>query len=250
MYRFFVAPYCLRGDSVTLKGHVSRQLARVLRSRPGDQIVVLDNSGWEYMVTLTDVQPHQAMGQVTRRCPSNREPSASITLYQAVLKSDRFELVLEKGTEIGVTTFVPMFCARSVPKWRNPSRSTIRHDRWRKIITEAAEQSGRGKVPVLTESMEFSQACENVQLPAIIPWETKTVTGLKAALGQLRTKGWDGMSLSIFIGPEGGFTRDEICYARERGLKPVSLGKRILRAETAGIATAAVVFYELGCIGG
>ena len=250
VHRFFIAPDCLGGDSVTLKGQVSRQLARVLRSRPGDRIVVLDNSGWEYMVTLTEVRPDQARGRVVERSASASEPAAHITMYQGVLKTSRFELVLEKGTELGVTTFVPVFCERSVPKRRDPERAAIRCDRWRRIITEAAEQSGRGRVPVLEEPVEFSQACDYARHPAIIPWEDEVATGLKAALGQFTAKGWDGTSLSVIVGPEGGFTRDEIGYARDRGLMPVSLGDRILRAETAGIAVAAAVFYELGCFGG
>ena len=198
MHRFFVAPDCLSDDSVTLPGHVSRQLARVLRARPGDRIVVLDNSGWEYMVTLTDVRPDQAIGRVIGRSASGSEPAARITMYQGVLKSDRFELVLEKGTELGVTAFVPVFCARSVPKRGEPERAATRRDRWHKIITEAAEQSGRGRLPVLEEPVDFSQACDAAGRPAIIPWEGEAETGLKAALGQLRSNGWDGARRSAY----------------------------------------------------
>ena len=116
MHRFFVAPECVIGDTVTLPRDVSRQVARVLRARPGDGIVVMDGSGWDLTVTLDAVDPQRVHGTVTERSPSRGEPGTQITLYQGVLKADRFELVLQKGTELGASTFVPILCARSVPR--------------------------------------------------------------------------------------------------------------------------------------
>ena len=250
MHRFFVSEDCIRGDEVTLSGDVSRQLARVLRSRPGDRIVVLDDSGWEYLVTLESVSPGQVRGVVTNRSASKGEPSVRITLYQAVLKADRFEYVLQKGTELGVTAFVPILCARSVPKGRGEAWTASRYARWRRIITEAAEQSHRGRVPTLYNPVEFYRACDEVEGPAIIPWEQEEGTGLKTVLARWRLLGHDGPSVGVFIGPEGGFDQEEIDYARAKGIEPVSLGSRILRAETAGVAAMAAIMYELGELGG
>ena len=115
MHRFFVPPEWINDESVTLSGDVARQLARVLRSRPGDQIVVLDDSGWEYGVILASVTPDQVSGVVTDKTASQGEPNIKITLYQGVLKADKFELVVQKGTELGISVFVPVFCDRSVP---------------------------------------------------------------------------------------------------------------------------------------
>ena len=250
MHRFFISPQCIDGDAVTLSGPVARQLARVLRSRPGDRVVLLDDSGWEYLVTLTVVRSGQVLGLVADRLAPGGEPNARITLYQAVLKADRFELVLQKGTELGVSAFVPMFCARSVPRARESASKADRHDRWQRIVTEAAEQSGRGRIPTLERPMEFFKACDAAQGLAIIPWEEERETGLKTVLARLKAGSSDGSSVSIFVGPEGGFTREEVDYARARGLVPVSLGDRILRAETAGIAAVAAIQYEAGELGG
>ena len=247
MHRFFVSPQCIDGNAVTLSGNVARQLARVLRSRPGDRVIVLDGSGWEYSVVLTEVRSDRVRGIVADRSPSRGEPSTNITLYQAVLKADRFELVLQKGTELGVSAFVPIFCARSVPKRREGPGAANRLGRWRSIITEAAEQSGRGRIPALEKPLDFFEACDGVRGFAIIPWEHEGARSLKAALGP--RKG-DGLEVGMFIGPEGGFTQEEIDYARARGLVSVSLGARTLRAETAGIVAAAAILYELGDLGG
>ena len=250
MHRFFVSPGSISGDAVTLSGPTSRQLARVLRSRPGAKIVVLDDSGWEYVVTLEKVSPDEVLGAVVDRQASRGEPRTRLTLYQGVLKADRFEFVLQKGTELGVSTFVPMICARSVPRMREKALTANRYARWRRIMTEAAEQSGRGRIPILEQSVDFFSACDNVEGPAIIPWEQEHGTGLHTALKRWRLGNPDVSSLGVFIGPEGGFTKEEVEHARTRGIEPVSLGERILRAETAGIAVVAAILHDLGELGG
>ena len=245
MHRFFVSPDCIDGQDVRLPDNVARQLSRVLRLKPGDRIIALDDSGWEYVVTLTAVDSNAAWGVVTDKQVSTGEPDVRLVLYQGMLKSDRFEFVLQKGTELGVSAFVPVSCARSVAKGDSASRSV----RWRKIITEAAEQSGRGRIPILKKPSEFFDACDAYGGLAIIPWEEEGGTGLRSVLKRWKADDLGISSVSIFIGPEGGFTREEVEYARSKGIVAVSLGKRILRAETAGIATAAAVLYELGELG-
>ena len=245
MHRFFVSPDCIDGQDVTLPDNVARQLARVLRLKPGDRIIVLDDSGWEYVVTLTAVDSNAAQGVVTDKRVSSGDPLVRLVLYQGMLKSDRFEFVLQKGTELGVSTFVPVSCARSVAKSDSANRSV----RWRKIITEAAEQSGRGRIPALEKPSEFFSACDAYGGLAIVPWEEEVDTGLRSVLRRWKAADLGISSVSVFIGPEGGFTREEVEYARSKGVVAVSLGKRILRAETAGIAAAAAVLYELGELG-
>ena len=113
---------------------------------------MLDNSGWEYTVVLDEIGLDEARGLVEDRLPSDGEPGTRITLYQAVLKADRFEFVLQKGTGLGVSRFVPVFCARSVPRQRGKDWATSRLPRWHRITTEAAEQSRRGRLPALSLS--------------------------------------------------------------------------------------------------
>ncbi len=245
MHRFFVSPDCIDGQDVTLPDNVARQLARVLRFKSGDRIIVLDDSGWEYVVTLTVVDPNAAQGVISDKRVSDGEPDVRLVLYQGMLKSDRFEFVLQKGTELGISAFVPVSCARSVAKGDGANRSV----RWRKIITEAAEQSGRGRIPILEKPSDFLSACDAHEGFGLIPWEEEADVGLRAVLGRWKANELGISSVSILIGPEGGFTREEVEYARSKGIVAVSLGKRILRAETAGIATATAVLYELGELG-
>jgi len=229
----------------------------VLRARPGDQVVVLDNSGIEYLVTLQSLSREQAQGVVVSKSPGAGEPRARITLYQGVLKSDKFELVLQKGTEVGISSFIPVFCARSIPRASEKEWAASRLTRWQRIIREAAEQSRRGRIPTLAKPVEFSAACDAAQGMDLIPWEQEHAVGLKTTLQEWKARlneavqpNAPALSISIFIGPEGGFTAEEVDYARARGIAPVSLGNRILRAETAGIVTAAAILYELGELGG
>ena len=249
MHRFFISSDCIVGDRVTLGGGVARQLFRVLRAGPGERIVVLDSSGWEYHVILEDVTSHRARGTVTQRLRSKGEPRIEITLYQAVLKADRFEFVLQKGTELGVSVFVPVFCSRSVPKDTESGWFAKRNQRWQKIVTEAAEQSHRGWVPIVESPLEFTAACSASEGLMLMPWEQENNTGIRAALGLWRDVGEDSQ-VSIFMGPEGGFTQQEVEYACSKGAVLVSLGDRILRSETAAVTTVAAVLYETGELGG
>lgn len=249
MQRFFVPKDCISGNEVTLSGDVARQLARVLRTRPGDRIVVLDDSGWEYLVILDEVTSARAHGAIVKRSLSTGEPHVRVTLYQAVLKTDRFELVLEKCTELGVSTFVPTMCDRSIPREKGKAGAQDRRARWRRILAEAAEQSGRGRVPSLQQPVPFLQACDEVEGRAIMPWVEAGGTAIKTVLEPWQSEVEDDPKVSVFIGPEGGFTPNEIEHARTRGIVPVSLGRRILRAETAGIVAVATTLYELGDLG-
>ena len=230
---------------------VSNQLRRVLRARPGDEIIVLDDSGLEFGAVVETLESGEARARVTSRSKSAGEPNVLITLYQAMLKTDKFEFVLQKCTELGVTRFVPIYCERSVP--RAQAEGSNRYERWRRIVREAAEQSGRGRLPLVERPLEFIQACEDADSPALLPWEEERDFGLRRALCAFKADAvgpGDRRTLSLFIGPEGGFSGDEVEIARSHGITSVTLGRRILRAETAGIATVAAAMYELGELGG
>ena len=171
------------------------------------------------------------------RAPS--EPKLSITLYQGAPKAAKLELIVQKATEIGVVRIVPMNTARTVAKLEKASKL----DRLRKIAREAAKQCKRGIVPEISEPVSFKEAVSLAAADelAIIPYEEETENSLKNVL-----RGKNITSLSIMIGPEGGFDESEIRLAAEKSVIPVTLGKRILRTETAGLAVAAVSLYELG----
>ena len=247
MHRFFVSPAALRGSSVVLAEPVARQLRHVLRMRPGALIVVLDNQGWEYEVELTEIRNDWAKGVVTHKRPATGEPDAKITLYQCVLKKDHFEWVLQKCTEIGVTQFVPVISQRTVITDVDSIR-THKLSRWERIITEAAEQSRRGSLPGLAEPVTFQAALaeSNSFDWALISWEGETARTLRDAVAGWHNKPDAEPEIALFIGPEGGFADSEIAQAQQHHIVPVTLGPRILRAETAAMAAALLTLHELG----
>ena len=242
MHRFFVPPSNIDGDRITLTPDAARQLARVLRARPGDGIIALDDSGYEYVVTLDAVSARRTTGVIIERYLGKGESRLSITLYQGLMKADRFEYTLQKGTELGIARFVPIISERTVA--RNVI-SPNRLERWRRIIREAAEQAGRCRLPALEDALSFTEACDVIVEPAIIGWEMERETGIRDTLVRRKADIERAQYLAIVIGSEGGLTDKEAAYARDRGIEPVSMGRRIFRAETAGIIAAAAVLYEM-----
>jgi 16S rRNA (uracil1498-N3)-methyltransferase len=171
----------------------------------------------------------------------SRERRTRLILYQSVLKADKFEWVLQKGTELGVAAFVPIISERTVAA----AASKTKRARWEQIIVEATEQAGGSKIPPLAAVQTFAEALVDATARgglALIPWEEERTQDLRPLLASHPR----ASPISLFIGPEGGITLSEIEQARARGVVPVTLGSRILRAETAGLVTASAIFFERG----
>lgn len=248
LHRFFVPQSWIQGNRVTLTGRQAHQIARVLRMQAGDAVMVLDNSGWEIETELTAVDPNAVRGQVVRRRLSHAEPRTKISLYQAVLKGSSFQYVLQKGTELGIVEFVPIIADRCVMSDLDAVEK--KRLRWESIIQEAAEQCRRGRKPALRTAMLFPQVCEKVRQSGglvLILWEEERRTSLRSML-RVHSNEHSSVPFSVhlLVGPEGGFTPQEILIARNYGLVPVTMGPRILRGETAGIVAASAILYELG----
>jgi 16S rRNA (uracil1498-N3)-methyltransferase len=239
-YRFFVPPASFSGDKVrVLDAELAHQLSRVLRLMPGDRVMMLDGQGDACEVELIELARDLVAGRVLRREPA-AEAVISVTLYVALLRPERFEWVLQKCTELGARRFVPVHFARSLPADRADGRKV---ERWQRIIREAAEQSCRGRLPELSASLGFADACAEASAAAlpIILWE-----GEAPPLRELlRRPGPPPATVAILSGPEGGIAHEELTAAEARGIMRASLGSRILRAETAPIAAAAAIYYEL-----
>jgi 16S rRNA (uracil1498-N3)-methyltransferase len=256
MHRFFVSPDQLEDDKVTITGPAAHHIRDVLRLGPGDSVVVLDNSGWEREVGILEVGREQVVGRVLSKTLATGEPRTKVSLFQGVLKGSHFELVLQKGTELGIVEFVPLISQRCVIASLDDVNK--RMSRWQRIVQEAAEQSRRGRLPLLESAMTFSRACERAKRTgglSLIPWEDEERVNLKLVLGkgETKSKGKEPpsfpsrpFSVNLFIGPEGGFTLEEAILAQRYGIIPITLGPRILRAETAGLVAAAAILYELG----
>ena len=244
MHRFFIPDDRIIQNTVTIKGAPVHRLRNVLRLGTGDRIVVLDDSGWEYEVELRTIHENVVEGAVTGKTRSAGEPVTRITLYQALLKGSSFEYVLQKCTEIGVSAFVPLTCDRCVAT--RPSNS--RFARWQRVILEAAQQSRRGKLPVMHPAARFHDIFESLTGDSVLLWEEEH-RGFRDILRSLLTPG-HSHEINLFVGPEGGFSSEEVAFARSHGIISAGMGNRILRAETAGLAAAAVTLYEFGDLGG
>lgn len=237
MDRFFVPPEILESSPVTLPPAVSRQLSTVLRARSGEMIALLDNTGAEYTARLTRVSATDTAAEIIGKSIPDTEPKIKVHLYQGLLKEPRFVLALQKATELGVASITPVALERSVV-----SLSDGQHARWQRIVQEAAEQSERTVMPDLRQGMDLKQAFSSSPRTLIVPWEEEKTTDIKGALLKMR----DASEISLLIGTEGGITPEEIAYVRSKGGVTVSIGKRILRAETAVIVALSIVTYELG----
>ena len=251
-HRFFVAPGTEEWDharwdtdTVQLERRLAHQLARVLRLREGEHIVVLDGSGEEREIELVAVNPSRVVGLVRETRRGLSEPKLAVTLYQALVPRDKLEQVLQKGTEVGVSAFVPISCERSLVRDRDMADER-RLTRWRRIVQEAAEQSRRARMPEVKPPLTLAKALTEATAagPALIAWEGERRRSIRDAL-RAALVGAD-TSLSLFVGPEGGFTEAEVTAAREAGALSISLGPRILRTETAGPVVAALALYEAG----
>lgn len=247
MHRFYVPHARPRDGKLQLTGPVYEQIRRVLRMRPGDAVAIFDGTGREYQLRLLEFGKGEVYGQIIDQYPVATEPRCQVEIYLSLLnKSDKFEWALQKCTELGATHFVPVVAARSVT-------ASGRHERWERIIQEAVEQSGRGALPILEDPIPLAEALDAesdrmdasgthvVMMPAL-----GADLSLSDALVDAHSE--DG-SVSIFIGPEGGFSDDELFAANKLGILLVNLGPRTLRAETAATAALALTMYELGEMG-
>lgn len=241
MPRFFMkAPP--QGGSITLTGEDARHIGCALRMQPGEPLTVCDGAGTDYACVLTAVQPAAVTARVLDVQPSAGEPDIQAALYMALPKADKMELIVQKATELGATEIVPFLSSRCVSR---PERKALdkKCARWRKIAAEAAGQCGRGRIPAVRDCVPFETAVKlavGAALPLML-YEAERENSLRAALTAAPLQ-----TVSIMVGPEGGFSPEEVAQATGAGLRSVSLGTRILRCETAPLAALAAIMYQSG----
>ena len=250
-HRFYVSTVLNAGNIVDLPTDVENQIRRVLRMIPGDDVILFDNTGNEYSAELEKISPEGVSARVICDLPTRTEPTVRTVIYQAMIRHEPFEMVLQKCTELGATSFVPLLTSR-VQGGRPLRTASARATRWKSIIREAAEQSNRVRLPSLKPAMCFrealSTACAN-GLTIILSEHTQKPS-LKVVLSGVLNQVSSQTTISLMIGPVGGFLVEEVEQARAAGALAASLGPRILRAETASIAALSIVLYELGELGG
>jgi 16S rRNA (uracil1498-N3)-methyltransferase len=241
MHRFFVSPTCVTKASVYFPMDVCHQIANVLHLRSGQRVMVLDNTGMEHEVELEIVAPRSTEGRILASHPAEGEPGLSIQLYLGLTQREKFEWILQKCTEIGVTEFVPVISSRSLVQSADDVRS--KQERWQRILQEAAEQSGRGRIPNLAAALRWEEALAQFQasgIPGVVAWEGEKAMRMAPGLAAHKNTA----RLAVFIGPEGGYSESEIGQAQAAGLTPVTLGKRILRMETAAVVATTLILRE------
>ena len=241
MPRFFVEPSSVGEDKIVLSKEDSKHVKTVLRGKIGEELTICDGLGTDYICTIMSMED-EVWVNILEQMPSVAEPKTKITLYQGLPKADKMELIIQKCVELGVERIVAVSTERAIVKLDKKEDKKI--ERWQKIAEAAAKQSGRGRIPeIAPKVLRFAEAIEEATKldGAIIPYEKEDARGLRQFVS-----GFTGAHIGVFIGPEGGFSEAEIALALEKEVLPVTLGKRILRTETAGMTAIAILLYELG----
>lgn len=243
-HRFFLPSENFVDGRAYFPVNLQSQIKRVLRLKPGDEIEVLDGSGRCFQAGLQNLEDGSLVAKLGPQTTMQNEPVFQLTLNTPLTNRDKFEWILQKGTEIGVRCFQPIICSRSLVQ---SSKDFVKKSRrWLEIIREAAEQSGRSIIPEINPPLSFEkalhQALSNRQnvLVALID---QHLPDLKSALQKCES---EASGLHLFSGPEGGFHPSEIALMQSTGAIAFQLGKRILRMETAAIVSASLILYEMG----
>ncbi len=240
-HRFFVPQNQIYRSTINISGGDVDHIRRVLRLKVGDEIDVLDGTGRVYATEIKAIRADKVICEAISSRGAKSEPTIKVILMQSIPREAKMDIIIQKCTELGADKIIPVITERTIIKLDDQKKAT-RLSRWQRIAKEAAEQSARGIIPKIDEIKTFDEALQlsqNFDL-CLIPWEMEEKTTLKEILGQNK----EAKSILIAIGPEGGFSKAEVELAVKAGFKPVSLGKRILRTETAGIAVLAMINYE------
>lgn len=240
MSRFFIPKGSVKGNNIHINGNEAHHILDVMRLKVLDKVVTFDGTGKEYVGFIKDAGKKSLVVEVVEtRLPLAKEYSR-VTLMQAIPKKDKMDHIVEKATELGVFSIVPVVTKRTIPDW-GQSKMRANTERWRKIALEAAKQCGRRDIPEIIEGVDFGSALKqsgDYDLALIAALCDGSVS-LKAALA-----GFKGGAIAVAVGPEGDFTPDEVKMAKEARFKLVSLGSRVLKSDTAGLALLSVLNYE------
>ncbi len=241
MNRFFISPDAISGNSVAVPEEVSAQIRKVLRLKEGTIVHFLDNNGFLYEAAIVYEDEKRLSAEILEKRPAEGEPEIELSLYIGLTQREKFEWILQKCTEAGVSRIVPMVTERSLI--RKTADVSSKTGRWEKILKEAAEQCGRARIPVLEPAVPFEQAAAEADRAdkAIFCWEEEKQKTLREIIEPERSH---LKKTAVMVGPEGGFSPEEADTAKQFGWIPATLGKRIYRMETAAVAAAILILYE------
>lgn len=241
MRRIFLSDHEIKAGFITIKGEKARYLSTVLRCITGDPLIISDNTGDSYSARIIHATKKEIEAEIIERRYFDAESPLHITLLQGILKGEKMDFVVQKAAELGVKDIIPVITGRS------QVRETRKLQRWKKIAEEASRQSGRNVIPSIHDAVDLDglfTASPLVPDKGVIFWENGGI-GLSEVIAGF--KGRD--KIKIFTGPEGGFSEEEITAASANGFVAATLGKRVLRAETAAITALSIIQYALGDLG-
>lgn len=245
MYHFFVSPDQIEESRIRIQGKDVNHIKNVLRMRCGEEILISNGIDRDYHCRITEISQDQVVSEILSVDQEGTELPARLFLFQGLPKSDKMELIIQKAVELGVFQIIPVVTKRTIVKL-DAKKEESKLKRWNSICESAAKQSKRIIIPEVTKTMTLKEALNYAGEfdCSMIPYElAEGMAATKAVVSRIKS----GMSVGIFIGPEGGFEEDEIELASSMGVEPVSLGKRILRTETAGLTALSVLMYHLEC---
>lgn len=243
MHHFFVSPEQIGSREILIQGGDVNHIRNVLRMTPGEQITVSGGDATEYRCEIIRIEEDLVTAKIMWAEEAGAELPSKICLFQGLPKGDKMELIIQKAVELGAYEIVPVATRRTVVKL-DKKKEAAKGKRWNSIAESAAKQSKRGIIPEVKPVMTFAQAVEYAKAyeKRLIPYElAEGMEETRRILDGISP----GTSVAVFIGPEGGFDESEIALAREAGILPVTLGRRILRTETAGMTVLSVLMFHL-----
>lgn len=247
MSKFFIDKESISGDNIDITGEDVAHIRKVLRMRTGEKLIACDNDGTDFECEIAEISDKHVTVKILKSWKSENEAPIRVTLFQGIPKSDKMDFIIQKCVELGIDTIVPVKTERTVVRFENAKDEAKKQQRWQKIAVEAAKQCNRGRLPEVSNPVDFNAALEmaGVNDLVLIPYENEAERGLKSILRNNST----ARRIAVFIGPEGGFAEEEVQKCIERSFYSVTLGKRILRTETAGLTVLSILMYELGDVG-
>ena len=243
MQHFFVSPQQVKEEKIYVEGSDVNHIKNVLRMKLGEKLTVNDGEGWQYLCEVESYEADMAVLHIVEKSKAETELASRIYLFQGLPKQDKMELIVQKAVELGAYQVIPVSTKRAVVKL-DAKKAGKKVERWQQIAVSAAKQAGRGIVPTVGEVCTYAQALKMAEEldVVLIPYElAEGIEETKKIIAGIRP----GQSVCVFIGPEGGFEEEEVKLAMEAGAKPVTLGRRILRTETAGLTTLSLLMFHL-----
>lgn len=243
MHHFFVTPDQVKSDSIYVEGSDVNHIKNVLRMKIGEELEICDGNNKKYLCEIEEMTAEYVCAKIKEELGADTELPSKLYLFQGLPKSDKMELIIQKAVELGVYEIIPVATKRAVVKL-DEKKAGKKVERWNSIAEGGAKQSGRSFVPKVTEVMSYKEALQYAQKLDVILIPYELADGMQETK-QIISAIEPGQSVGIFIGPEGGFEVSEVENAIAIGAKAITLGKRILRTETAGLTTLSILMYHL-----